>query len=167
MDNDNRPFWRTPAMWLVLGLPLAAVVAGIALVVTSIRSGSSDAVIDDVQRVSQIQTTDLGPDELASQLKLSAVLRLLEDGGGVEVIPVSGDFPRQDSLVLVLQHPTEADQDLRLELTPSDTGWRADAEVSDRHDWILQLSPADGHWRLRGRVPKQLHAARLAPSLKP
>src|SRR5690606_30477357 len=54
-----KPFWKTAMMWLVIGLPTASVFASMALVVIATRSGGADVVRDDVQRVSQIQTTDL------------------------------------------------------------------------------------------------------------
>ena len=37
-------------MWVVLGIPLASIVAGVGLVVVSVRSGSADAVMDKVDR---------------------------------------------------------------------------------------------------------------------
>lgn len=162
-DNDRKPFWKTPMMWLVIGLPLASVVAGISLVVIAVRSGGADVVRDEVQRVSQIQTTNLGPDEQASTLGLSALLRT--DEGVVHVIPVTGDFDRRAPLHVLAQHPTRATGDVEITLPPADGNWSADFALDDSHDWILQLTPADGSWRLHGRLPRQQHAVRLAPSL--
>src|SRR5690606_22598170 len=45
-----------------------SVVAGVGLVVVATRSGGADVVRDDVRRVSQIQTADLGPDAQARKL---------------------------------------------------------------------------------------------------
>ncbi|KRA54464.1 nitrogen fixation protein FixH [Pseudoxanthomonas sp. Root65] len=160
---NARPFWKEPMVWLVWGLPLASVVAGLWLVVTAVRAGGADPVIDEVQRVSQIQTTDLGPDERAAQRKLSAILQVRPDH--VELTAVTGEFGRETSLVLVLTHPTEAAQDLRLPLSRTTTGWTAPAEIDTRHDWNLQLTPANSAWRIRGRLQKETQASRLAPSL--
>ncbi|WP_202844825.1 FixH family protein [Luteimonas saliphila] len=162
-ESEKKPFWKLPIMWLVIGLPLASVVAGISLLVIATRSGGSDSVRDDVQRVSQIQTANLGPDENARALGLSAVLRA--DEGVLEVIPATGEFARRATLRLVLQHPSRSAEDLEADLPPSATGWRTEQAIDDGHDWIVELSAADGSWRLRGRLPKQQHAARLAPSL--
>ena len=164
-DGSRRSIRGIPVMWLVIGLPLLSIVAGVGLVVVAVRSGGADVVGDDVRRVSQIQTTDLGPDELARARELSAVLRL--DADLVEVIPVGGRYERGAALELLLQHPTSAREDVRITLTPSDNGWRADTAVATDHDWLLQLQPADRSWRLRGRLPKAQRAARLAPSLQP
>ncbi|MGW8126960.1 MAG: FixH family protein [Stenotrophomonas sp.] len=149
--------------WLVVGLPLLLIVAGVGLVIVAVRSGGADVVSDPVQRVSQIQTTDLGPDEAAAKLGLSAVLRV--EDGVVEVLAATGKFGGGTALQLVLEHPTRESDDLRLELLPQGPGWRVQQAVDGEHDWVVQLRDADGRWRLHGRLPKQQHAARLSPSL--
>jgi uncharacterized protein len=163
----TRPL-RMPIMWLVIGLPILSIVAGVGLVVVAVRSGSTDAVIDPVQRTAQIQTTELGPDARAKALKLSAVLRV--GPNLVELLPVGGGFAegevrRDEPLTLTLSHPSEAAQDRTITLMPSELGWRADAEPAPDHDWLLQLAPADRSWRLRGRLPAGQQAAHLAPAL--
>ena len=105
-DDRKRPFWREPMMWLVIGLPLASVVAGVFLVVVASRD-SSDAVGDVVRRTAQIQVADLGPDARARDLRLSAIVRV--DEGYVEVLPVTGDFERDRPLrVLLRPHPRQS-----------------------------------------------------------
>jgi hypothetical protein len=150
-------------LWLVIGLPLAAVVASIALLVVALRSGSVDAVIDPVERTAQVQTAELGPDQRAQELQLAAVLRIAPDS--IELLPVSGDLRRDQALTLVLSHPTQAALDRTMTLRPSELGWRAPVQLPGDHDWLLQLTPADGSWRLRGRLPARQLAAHLGPSL--
>ena len=163
MNERSKSPWRVPVFWLVVGLPLLSIVAGVGLVIIAVRSGGADVVSDPVQRVSQIQTTDLGPDEAAAKLGLSAVLRV--EDGVVEVLPATGKFGGGTALQLVLEHPTRQSDDLRLELLPQGPGWRVQQAVDGEHDWVVQLRDADGRWRLHGRLPKQQHAARLSPSL--
>lgn len=160
--NKTRPAWREPMVWLVAGLPLASVIAGIGLLIIAARSGS-DSVADPVRRTAQIQTADLGPDAVAQQLKLSAIVRI--DGAGVQLLPVSGSFRRNLPLHLRLAHPARADQDRELVLQPDENGWSASATIDGRHDWNVQLLPEDGHWRLQGRIQRGLRAAHLKPAL--
>ena len=165
MTTQTRlPLWRIPAMWLVIGLPIASIVAGVGLVYISVRAGGADAVTDKVDRMAQIQTTDLGPDQRAQAMKLAAVLRV--DTDVVEVIPVDGGFDRHAPLELHLQHPTRAGEDRRLRLPPAGNGWRLGETVDTSHAWKVQLGPADGAWRLRGRLPKGQRAVHLSPSLR-
>ena len=161
--TEKKSIWRMPVMWLVVGLPLASIIAGVGLVITAVNTGGADSVTDKVDRMSQIQTTDLGPDNQAQVLKLSAIMRV--DGGMVEVLPVTGEFKRNAPLRLSLEHPLQAQEDRVLELKPSVHGWQVEADIDEAHDWRLQLTPADTQWRLKGRLPKQQHATRLAPSV--
>lgn len=160
--DPARPFWKEPMVWLVWGLPLASVVAGIWLVVVAVRSGGADVVTDNVQRMAQVQTSDLGPDERAAQRKLSAIVQVRPDH--VDLTAVTGEFERDAMLELVLTHPTEAAQDQRLPLARTPAGWTAAAEIDTGHDWNLQLVPDSGAWRIRGRLQKDTQAARLAPA---
>jgi hypothetical protein len=163
MNPSKQSPWRTPVFWLVVGLPLLSIVAGVGLVVIAVRAGGADPVSDPVQRVSQIQTADLGPDAAAAKAGLSAVLRVQD--GVVEVLPATGRFDHGQPLQLLLEHPTRKADDLALELAPQTVGWRIEQSVDTRHDWVVQLRAADGSWRLQGRLPRQQQAARLAPAL--
>jgi hypothetical protein len=133
------------------------------LVATAVRSGGADEVTDDVRGAGQIQVTELGPDALAESLKLSAILSL--DSSASQVLPVNGEFLRNEPLLLTLSHPTDSVQDRKLTLKPTEMGWRADGDSLAAHDWIVQLAPVDGRWRLRGRLKAGQRAAHLGPAL--
>jgi len=164
--NDPTPKrspFSNPVMWLVIGLPLLSIVAGVGLVIVAVRSGGADVVRDEVQRTSQIQVTDLSADAHAAQRRLSALLRA--EDGRIEVIAVNGDFDHAAPLHLLLQHPTAAAEDLQFTLDPSATGWQGEGVIDDQHAWNVELSGDEGRWRLHARLPKQQHAVRLAPAL--
>lgn len=158
--------WKQPVMWLVLGLPAAVVVAGIMMIVVAGGSDAIDTVPDEVRRTAQIQTADLGPDEFASEEKLSAIVRLDPEQKLVEVLPVNGAFDHAAPLRLDLLHPTDQGQDRHLLLQPTELGWRAAAGIDGKHDWNVRLGPADAHWRLQGRLPKGQLATNLRPRLQ-
>jgi len=162
--NDLQPkrsLFGIPVMWLVIGLPLLSIVAGVGLVIVAIRSGGADVVRDEVQRTSQIQVSDLSADQTAAQRRLSALLSAQD--GRIDVIAVNGDFDRGQPVQLLLQHPTAAAEDLQFTLQPSATGWQGEGVIDDQHAWNVELSGAD--WRLHARLPKEQHAVRLAPAL--
>lgn len=159
---------RNPVLWLVIALPSAVIVAGFTTLGIAIDAGGSDAIPDDVHRTAQIQTTELGPDERAAALKLSAVLSV--HGGHVELLPASGALVedralRGRPLRLLLQHPTLAAEDREVRLVPTAAGWRADTVLDPRHDWRIQLVPEGTAWRLRGRLQAGRHGTLLAPSV--
>lgn len=150
-------------VWLVAGLPLASVIASIALFVSASRSGGSDSIADPVRRTAQMQVADLGPDARAQQLRLTAIVRI--DSHLIEVLPVTGSFQRAEPLRIALRHPSRASSDREIILQPGALGWREAVTIENAHDWNVQLSPRDGAWRLQGRLPKGQRAAHLKPAL--
>lgn len=163
MSAEQVSKWRNPVMWLVVGLPMLSVVAGVSLVVVANRD-TVDAMPDHVRRTAQIQVADVGPDAQAQRAGLTAIVR--SDGGVLEVLPVTGEFDRARPLRIALLHPTRAAEDVTLELGPVDTGWRVRADIDPTHDWNVRLEAADGRWRLLGRLPKGQQAAHLRPALQ-
>lgn len=161
-EQQKKPFWREPMMWLVIALPLASVVAGVILVGLAARD-ASDSVGDVVTRTAQIQVADLSPDARARDLRLTAIVRI--DEGYVEVLPVTGSFDRGKPLRLVMRHPTLAASDLEIRAEPGDNGWRADVDVGTEHDWKLEVMPEGMPWRLQGRLPAGQRAAHVKPAL--
>jgi hypothetical protein len=155
-------------VWLVFGLPALVVVAAFATLAIAIGAGGSDALPDDVKRMAQIQTTDLGADEYAASQRLSAVLSIGE--GTIDILPASGELfkdegVRNQPLTLSLQHPTRSVEDRELLLQPTDHGWRIAETLDLAHDWRVQLLGADARWRLHGRLPKATRATLLQPAL--
>lgn len=169
MSRDPAPVrrraWREPMLWLVFGLPAAVVAAGFITLWLAIRSGGADAVADEVRRTAQIQTTDLGPDEVAARRGLSAVLSVQDQQ--VVLIAVSGEFAARRPLHLRLSHPVRAERDLHLVLQPTATGWSAPATVAPDNAWSATLQDTDAQWRITGRLQAGQRAARLAPAVAP
>lgn len=160
---------RNPMLWLVIGLPAVVVAASLATLYIAIDAGGSDAIPDDVRRTAQIQTTELGPDERAAALKLSAVFSVGE--GHVDVLPASGALVDDKAVLgkplrLLLQHPTLAAEDRELKLVPTAAGWRAEIALDPKHDWRIQLVPEGTAWRLRGRLPAGQRGVLLAPAVR-
>lgn len=149
-------------VWLVVGLPIAAVAASLTLVVQALHGGPDDAVIDDVQHTAQMQVTDTGPEQQAARRDLSVTL--LATPQDVQIVPVTGDIDRTQTLKLTLAHPADDDHDIHASLAPTAQGWTGAAIPADANDWIVRLEAADGSWRLRGRLARGkpsllLHAA--------
>jgi len=162
----QRPWYREPMVWLVWGLPAVVVVASfVSLAIAINSSGSVDAVRDPVQRVGKGQTYDLAPDRTAARLGLSAELRLASDTEALELHATGGALDA-DRLALVLTHPSQAREDLSLELVrvePARFVGRLD--VPRDHAWNLHLAPAGEAWRLQGRLERGALNAELSPAL--
>ena len=160
-----RRAWREPMVWLVAGLPLLGVVAGIAIVVAALRSGGADALSDGVRRSAQVQVENTAADEEALRRGLAAQLRI--DAGVIEVSlrRGPGDAP---ALRLRLLHPGVAARDRELLLPRSGDGrWRAPAGDLAAHAWNLRLEPTGAQWRLAGRLDAGATQADLQPLWQP
>lgn len=151
-----------PVLWLVIGLPVAAIAASFGLLYSAIHSGGADAIADRVDATGEQQIADLGPDQRARELGLSAIMRI--DHGTLQALPVGGSFDRSATLRLSLLHPLQARLDLERTLRPDKFGWSVAAAPDRGHDWIVQLASGDGRWRLRGRLPRGQLAVLLKPS---
>lgn len=162
MTQQRHPL-REPMVWLMIGIPLASVIAGVGLVIVAVKHSTDDQVIDQVQRTAQIQVSDLGADQRADALGLSAVLQF--NANQLRVLPATGQFTRTALLRVRLLHPTNGKRDLSFDLQPDATGWSGVATMDGSHAWKLQLEPSDGAWRLVGRLPAGQHAAHLGPAL--
>lgn len=144
--RDRRP---APVLLLIVGLPAATLVAGVATLRVA-GSDGLDVVGDPVRRIAQVQVVDHGPDQAARAAGLSALAR--RTGGRLEVRLDGTDAPYLD---LRLEHPLDAARDRRLRLVREDAGrftapWPDEAVV-----WHLALSPPANHWRLVGRWPQE------------
>ena len=164
LDHRARSPWRQPMVWLLVAIPLLAVVSTAGLVFVAGGPGATDDIAEPVKRTAQVQVADLGPDAHARTLGLSALVR--SDKGIVEVLPVAGDFDRHAPLTLALRHPTLAAKDQVLVLVPVETGWRTPAQVDLGHDWNVQVAGSNrGAWRLQGRWPAKQAAVYVAPAV--
>lgn len=146
-------------MMVLVGLPVATLVAGVATLAI-IGRGGLDAVGDPVRRTAQVQQVDLGADAAARRLGLTARLAFEGERFRVAVPDLEGTV----DLRLHLEHPLDAKQDLALTLSPGDGAWHGpafDAKVG----WRMALSPVDGAWRLVARWPRGAKAIDLAPAV--
>ncbi len=99
-----RPWYREPMLALVIGLPAAAVVAGIRD--ARARRWAATRAMPRVRRVAQTQTANLAPDHAAARLALGAELAL--DGNGAVTLRFEIRRPQESVLRLELRHGTDA-----------------------------------------------------------
>lgn len=159
-----RPWYREPMLWLVIGLPLWSVVAGLGLLGFALHTGGADAVPDEVRRMSQIQLSDLAADHAARRRGLQASLVISRDTGALR-LTLPDDAAQAGALELRFVHPLQAIEDRKLTLTPAGAAWLGRFDGALDHDWQLQLRPADGHWRLSGQLSAGQLEVRLVPRL--
>lgn len=160
-DPKRSVLARNPVLWLVLGIPLATVLAGVWTIVAIGSESGVDADPDPVRRTAQIQVVSLEADQAAAERGLSATVEVDADGALVRLGQATGPL----APVLQLVHPIQSSRDREIVLAPHPRGWRSTEPVASEHGWQLRLVAADGSWRLVGRYQPGDTTVELAPSV--
>ncbi|MBK8285606.1 MAG: hypothetical protein IPK97_12460 [Ahniella sp.] len=155
---------REPMFWLVLAFPIATIVAGILTIRLASSDGPLDAAPESVQRRAQVQTTDLGPDQRAAELGLTATLLRQEDGHWAWT-----EWPRLEGAVpsLSVLHPNRANQDVHF---PKVSPGEILTLQSDQLPLALcefRLEDMAQGWRLVGRFDEASGQVRFHSKLAP
>lgn len=152
---------KEPMVWLMFGIPLLTVIAGIYTLNIAGKANATDVINMPVTRVAQIQQSDFTADEAAARANISARLDI---SSGQWVISSPVKFTNLQ-LVLDLQHPIDKAKDIRLVLNKQGDRFVSNQAVIKNNDWILQLSDMKSQWRLVGRLHKQNNTAVLQASV--
>ena len=148
--TPNRPWWKEPMVWLIAGLPAAAVAASFATYL--IAAHEPDSLVKEGHRKVGLAmlATAAEADRTAAGLGLSA--RLTTRDGQLE-LTLSGNLPdKPKRLALNIVHPTQEYQDLRILLAYSrELSYIAPAPDMGSGKRILVLEPEDRAWRITGQ----------------
>lgn len=153
---DSKPWYRQFWPWFLIVLPGTVVVAGLSTVVIAVRH-ADNLVVDEYYKEGLAINRKLSLDRHAAEQGITA--RLAMGGSRIMVqLPLGLDrYPSE--LQLLLQHPTDREQDLRLVLANQGAGHYTqtlDAPLSGR--WYITLKSVTGDtaeaddWRLKGEI---------------
>ena len=174
MSAANSPIrnWkREPLVWMLIAIPLSAVIMGVVMITLAIQSHSGLVVDDYYKKGKQINRV-LARDQLAYELGLAATFSIDAVSGikirfdpGVSVIP-------GERIELKLVHATRPGLDQQLYFDFKDSGIKdsrlleSPLELPGRGRWNLILQTPD--WRLTGSLqhPDQRNA-QLLPNYIP
>jgi len=154
---DNTPWWREGMVWLIIALPVSAVLASLATVYIAAREAddlvttgySKTGMAVEVQQSALEQARKLG---LAGNLRYQNGLLTLR----LTPTPAAGESLSSQGLVigelaLHVVHPTLADLDQKIALQPLEQGqYQARIDLTGEGKRHLILEPADRSWQLQG-----------------
>jgi hypothetical protein len=152
-DTPGTPWYRHPWMWLVVGLPLASVIASLTTVAIAVKN-KDDLVRDDWYKAGRAINQDLGAEQHARVLGLKAEA-ILEPAVPAISVTITGSDDLPDRLQLVLVHSTIAQEDMTAMLErQSANSWRGTLPrlpMGKRHLMLEPVSLQAGEtvWRLR------------------
>ena len=144
------PWYREPWPWILIMLPMSAVVASLITLWLAIKS--ADGLVEDDYYKQGIGINKiLRRDQAAQALHLGATLSLDRDGKSLMVRFTGKLDAMPDTLQLSLLHPTQAHRDLHFTLQEGAKG-NYSAVVPDLNNsrWRVILEAPEGGWRLTG-----------------
>lgn len=166
MQNARTPWYRYPLVWMLIAIPMSAVVMGVTMITLAVKTDDG-LVIDDYYKYGKEINRQFARDRAALAQGLEGVLAIDPAQRRVSVDMSAHDpeaLPR--ALRLQLLHPTRAGLDQDLMLIQTGTGhYQAllSADPPPGH-WRIQISGED--WRIVGRIRLPAgDSARVAPAI--
>ena len=161
-QKPKKIWYREPWVWLMIALPMTAVIASMFTIYLAV-STADGLVVDDYYKRGKAINMDLARDAAAARYQLKASIDLDLRDNRVQIVLQSPAMTLPATLNFSLLHPTQAGYDQVLVLQHSGDGVYTGAiDEVGRGNWYLQLEADD--WRLSGnmRVP-QTEATLLSP----
>lgn len=148
--SDTRRWYREPWVWLLISLPMTAVIASMVTIYLAV-STSDGLVVDDYYKRGKAINVDLARDAAAARHELRADIDLDMRNNHVQLLLQGNIEPLPETLTLSLLHPTQAGYDQLLSLQHAGDGVYSGA-IDDvgRGNWYLQLETVE--WRLSGSM---------------
>jgi hypothetical protein len=146
--HDTKPWHRQPWVWLLIALPMTAVIGGMVTIYIAVTT-SDGLVVDDYYRRGKAINLDLARDRAAAGHQLQARLAIDLRYQRVTLNLQAQDYELPAVVTLAIMHPTRAGHDQMVQLQLVDAG-RYAGTVSGlaQGRWLVQLSADD--WRLSG-----------------
>ena len=161
MIGKSKVWYREPWPWILILLPLSAVIASFITIWLAVKSADG-LVTDDYYKQGMAINQTLRRDQAAQALHLGAELTI-GAGGKTLLVTLNGDLktPPQ-SLALSFLHPTQAGRDHKLTLQANPEG-RYIAALPDLGEgtWRVTIEAPDDAWRLAGQWPAGKQEIRL------
>ncbi|HUF21225.1 MAG TPA: FixH family protein [Burkholderiales bacterium] len=153
------PWYREPWPWIVMSIPGASVVLGITLLTIAVKN-QDGLVADDYYKRGLAINMVIERERHAAELGLRAQVMFSES---LVRVFLQGDAATSPTLKLRLVHPTLAEKDVGIVLTPIASGWyEGELARPAATRWQVQLENADRTWRLAGRLAATESGLQLA-----
>ena len=146
--HDKKPWHRHPWVWLMIALPMTAVIGGMVTLYIAVTT-SDGLVVDDYYKRGKAINMDLARDRAAATHQLQARLAIDLQYRRVTLKLQAQDYELPAVVTRAIVHPTRAGHDQVVQLQMVDAG-RYAGTVSGLAPgrWHVQLAAAD--WRLSG-----------------
>lgn len=147
----NQLWYREPWPWILILLPLSAVVASFITIWLAVVS-EDGLVADDYYKQGIAINQTLHRDQAAQAMRLGAILSIGADGQTLTVKLTGKLVVRPDTLRLSIVHPTQSGRDQYLTLPVNAAGIYSATlpSLAGSVRWRMVLEEPLGVWRLSG-----------------
>lgn len=149
-ESTQSESWKSqPYVWMLILIPLSAVVVGMIMLTLAIQSDTGLVVDDYYKKGKQINRV-LARDQAASAMGLSSQINFTQDKVEVK-LKANSTLITNEKISLGLFHATRAGLDQMLLLQATDDGsYLAEFDTLDQGRWHVQLTTET--WRLTGSL---------------
>jgi hypothetical protein len=142
-------WYKEPWAWLVFILPFTAVVAGITTYIIA-NTDPDTLVVGDYYKKGKAINLELTKVKQAQKLGMRFALKLTNNELVIKPTGIDKIFP---VLNLNFYHPTLADKDFYLALTPDGNGhFRHIFDDEVKGKWRLTITPFENHWKIQNTI---------------
>lgn len=166
IQGEPRNWKQEPLVWLLIAIPLSAVIMGVVMITLAIQSYSGLVVDDYYKKGKQINRV-IARDKFAYELGLAAGLQFATDGMVEVRFDPEVQFVPGEQIELSLIHTTKPGLDQTLLLDKIDTYLlTGKLDLKGEGRWNIYLQTPD--WRLTGSLQHpQKAVAQLLPNYTP
>lgn len=142
-------WYKEPWAWLVFILPMTAVVAGITTLFIA-NHDPDDLVVGDYYKKGKAINLEVGKVRLAQKLGMKFALQMQDNKLVIKPIGIEKEFPL---LNVNFVHPTLAERDFYLALTPDGNGhFRHTFDEDVKGKWRLTVSSFENTWKIQNTI---------------
>lgn len=143
-------WYQQGPVWLIILLPLSAVVAGISTAIIA-HNNKVDLVAEDHVKTGKAFHPDMTKLQQAIDLGITLDLTINETNGTVHFN--GGEFVASQVLKISFFHATLPDRDFNLMLSADAAGiYRFNLDNAIQGNWAVRIEPFDGSWRVQNNV---------------
>lgn len=151
IQEDTKPWYKQMWPWILISLPMSAVIAGIITFMIAIDDPDG-LVVEEYYKEGKAIKYKMEKAHEAERLNLRAMLRLSTDGqiAELDLLPLEHT---PETLTLQLRHATRAHFDQVLTMARTvDGNYRANLEKAAQGKWRLYLEDEASTWQLHGTL---------------
>ncbi len=149
--TDPHPWYREPWPWILATGPFIVVIAGFYTAWLAVVSNDG-LVTDDYYRKGLSVNQTIARSELASNLGLTAGVRIVGDTLSVRMRSGDKSFVMPPTLAVTISHPTRAGLDQYRVLAGKGDLYSGEVRLPAAGHWLVLLEDERKTWRLMGNV---------------